>query len=172
MSDARASSVVGRGSSSSSVFIRWVLVFAVWTALVVGQPQGLLLGLVVLPWLVWSGRLHPDRFLGLLLFCVGFLPRVGRHLLWRVFRRRQRLAVLVVCHARSRLPRGPARQFLFRVLGLVPGMLAMKPSEDQLTLRLPDESPAVRAAALAWVRDLERRVARFYGLTPPPRGLP
>lgn len=97
----------------------------------------------------------------------GFLDVARRalHPRW-TFRRYGQL------ETRCRLPRGPARLFFLDRVSLVPGAFAVETEGDSLILYLLDASPRLRASALADLRELEARVARVFGLPPPPRGLP
>ncbi|MET0403641.1 MAG: Na+/H+ antiporter subunit E [Cystobacter sp.] len=158
---------------------RLLLVSLLWVALVEDRPRGLLLGMLAVPLTVWASfaleqperpRAHPVRLGFFLFFCGGLVLRAGFDIAWRVLGPR-REARPGLCVTRDRLPRGPARQFLHRVVSLVPGLLWVESAEDRLTLHLLDTSPGAKAAALTWVRELEQRVARVYGLIPPPRGL-
>lgn len=168
------------GGRAAALAVRLAVLSVLWAALVEGEPRGLAVGLLALPLAAWvglvlepSGRVRP-RPLALL----RFLPFCA----WRALERGLDVARRALqspsplspgrLRARSRLPRGPARFFLTRVVRLVPGTLAVEEEGDTLTLLLLDASPPTRAAALARLRDLEVRVARVFGLPPPPRGLP
>ena len=150
-----------------------------WALLVEIDPWGLAVGTLVLPPLAWvsldreprgGARVRP-------LALVGFLPYWGWLLLrgrWSGLRRGK--GGVVACGAARmvvsiRLQRGPARCFLQRVVGLVPGTSSVKWDGETLTLQLVAADPGSRSAVLTRVRDLEDRVARVFGLHPPLRGL-
>ena len=181
MPNARAGSpwLTGR---CASLGLRLGLLFLLWTALVEGRPAGLALGLLALPLALWgsiafesSGPLHvhPLHLVGLLCFCAGWLVLGGVDVARRALGARLELTPGLV-ETRCRLPRGPARRLLNGVVGVLPGLHAVEApgGGDGLTLHLLDTRPEAAAAALVRLRDLERRVALVFGLSPPPRGLP
>ncbi|MBM7113445.1 Na+/H+ antiporter subunit E [Archangium primigenium] len=166
--------------------VSWVLrlglLSLLWAALVEGRPAGLALGLVALPLTLWGSTalepsgapcVRPLRLAGLLCFCAGRLVRGGVDVARRALSARP-LSTPGFLETRCRLPAGPARRLLQGVVGVLPGLLAVEGPgrDDRLTLHLLDIHPERAALALAQVRELERRVARVFGLPPPPRGLP
>jgi multicomponent Na+:H+ antiporter subunit E len=119
-----------------------------------------------------GSRVRPLELLRFLPFCAwlvlgGFLDVVRRALHPRGHR-----GSFGQLETRCRLPRGSARLFFLEKVSLVPGAFAAESKGDCLTLHLLDASPGLRAACLASVRELEARVARVFGLPPPPRGVP
>jgi multicomponent Na+:H+ antiporter subunit E len=178
MPDARANSPL-LTHRYAVVLTRLVVLLPLWAALVEGNPQGLLMGFLALPLAMWGGfaleapggpQVRPLALLGLLPFCAwralrGALDVARRALLSQPCPTPGRI------QARSRLPEGPARNLLNGVVSLLPGTLALEVEGDCLILHLLETSPGAKAAALAQLRELERRVARVFGLQPPPRGL-
>lgn len=162
-----------------ALLMRLGALLLLWTVLVEAEPRGVLLGALVLPGVAWwslapwrpgAASVVPLELVRLLPHLTGLLVRggldVARHALsLRPLARPGRMEV------RSRLPAGPARSFFLCVVSLGPGFLAVESEGDGLGLHLLDASPSQRMAALARVRDLEDRVARLFGLLPPPRGL-
>lgn len=180
MPNARASRPLLEGRSAALLF-RLGLLSVLWVTLLEGDPRGLALGLLVLPLAAWMslvlespgwGRLHPLELLRFLPHVLGRALQRSLEVARRALHREVHLSPGRL-EARCRLHRGPARTFLQRVVGLVPGTLAVetKGEGDALSLHLLDASPESRATALAHLRDLEVRVARVFGLPPPPRGL-
>ncbi|MGZ3460628.1 MAG: Na+/H+ antiporter subunit E, partial [Archangium sp.] len=146
------------------------LLSVLWATLVDANPRGLALGLLALPLAAWCSlafeppggvHVHPLELLRFLPFCMGRALEGGLDVARRALRPRMELSPGEV-RARSRLPKGPARFFLNGVVSLVPGLLAVEAEGDSLTLHLLDASPGARTAALAQLRDLERRVARVF----------
>lgn len=177
MSSARATRPM-LGGRAAALAVRLAVLFVLWATLVEGNPKGLAVGLLALPLVAWAGLLleptgrvrpRPLALLCFLLFCGWRALRSGLDAARRSPRPSPSPGWL---RARSRLPRGPARFFLTRVVRLVPGTFAVEAEGDTLTLHLVDASPPSRAAALARLRELEARVAHVFGLPPPPRGLP
>ena len=156
-----------------------------WAALVEGHPRGLLLGLVALPFVSWGGvaleppgtrRLSVPRLLGLVGVCAWRLVRAGGDVALRAWRPRWDECPGLL-EIPCRLPRGPARSLLVGLVSLVPGLHAVEvraqpASADRLALHVADARAENLDAALTRVRELERRVARAFGLPPPLRGLP
>ncbi len=178
MPNARASSPL-LGDRSAALAARLGLLSVLWATLVEGNPEGLAVGLLALPLAAWGSlalgppggvRVRPLELVRFLPLCVWRALDGGLDVARRALHPRLSLAPGRL-EARSRLPRGPARFFLNSVVSLVPGTLAVEVEGDTLILHLLDASPASRATALARLRDLEVRVARVFGLTPPPRGL-
>jgi multisubunit Na+/H+ antiporter MnhE subunit len=180
MSNVRASRPVLTGRFAV-VAVRLGLLSVLWVTLVEGHPEGLALGLVVLPLAAWVSlvleppggvRLQPMELLRFLPHGLGHALRGSLEVARLALHREVRLTPGEL-ETRCRLPRGPARTFLHGMLGLVPGTLAVEAEGegDSLRLHLLDASPESRATALAQLRDLEGRVARVFGLPPPPRGL-
>jgi multicomponent Na+:H+ antiporter subunit E len=178
MLNVRASQLPREGRSAV-LFTRLGLLSVLWAALVEGNTEGLVMGLLVVPLAAWGSlvleppggvRVNPLELLRLLPLCMWLVLRGGldvarRALLPRVPLSPGRLEV------RSRVPRGPARLFLNCVASFMPGTLSVNEDGDTLCLHLLDASPASRAASLTWLRQLEARVVRVFGLPPPPRGL-
>jgi multicomponent Na+:H+ antiporter subunit E len=156
-----------------------------WATLVEGHPRGLFVGLVVLPLVAWGSvvlapsgawRLSPPRLLGLVGVCAWRLVRAGGDVALRAWSPRWSECPGLL-EVPSRLPRGPARSLLVGLVSLVPDLHAVEvrgahARADRLTLHVADARPEALAAALARVRDLERRVARVFHLPAPLRGLP
>lgn len=179
MSSARATRPM-LGGRAAALVVRLAVLAVLWATLVEGNPRGLAVGLLALPLAAWAGlvleppgrvRPRPLALLRFLLFCAWRALRGGLDAARRSPRPRPSPSPGWL-RARSRLPRGPARFFLTRVVRLVPGTFAVEAEGDTLTLHLLDASPPSRAATLAQLRDLEARVAHVFGLPPPPRGLP
>jgi multicomponent Na+:H+ antiporter subunit E len=179
MPNVRARSPLLEGRSAA-LATRLGLLSVLWVSLVDAHPVGLALGLLALPVAAWGslalespgrGRIHPLELLRFLPLCVGWALEGGLDVARRVLHPRMALSPGSL-ETRSRLPPGPARSFVNSVVGLVPGMLAVEAEGNTLSLHLLDASPEARSAALARLRDLEARVARIFGLPPPPRGLP
>ncbi len=156
--------------------VRLGVLGVVWAVLVEGDARGLAVGGLVLPFIAWGSlALEPRDGVCLRpLALMRFLPFWGGLVLGSVVQR--------VLYGRAppgagrlvlscRLPRGPARLLLHRLVGRVPGTSCVKAEGDMLTLHLVDASPGPRGVVLARVRDLEDRVARLFGLLPPPRSL-
>ena len=166
-------------SRAPALLARLGALFPLWIALVEADPRGVALGVLVLPWIAWCGlmlegpgaaRLSVLELVRVLPLAAGLLLRGGLEVARHALRPGSppRPGQMVV---RSRLPSGPARFFLTRLASLGPGLLALESEGDRLTLHLLDASASQRMATLARVRDLEDRVARLFGLTPPLRGL-
>jgi multicomponent Na+:H+ antiporter subunit E len=179
MPDARATRLP-LGGRAAALAVRLALLAVLWATLVEGDPRGLAVGLLVLPLAAWAclalappgrARIRPLALLRFLPFCVWRALQGGLDVARRALEPQLSLSPGRL-EARSRLPRGPARSFLNGVVSLVPGTLAVEQEGDTLYLHLLDASPEARSAALAQLRDLEGRVARVFGLPPPPRGLP
>ncbi|PTL81241.1 Na+/H+ antiporter subunit E [Vitiosangium sp. GDMCC 1.1324] len=179
MPNVRATRPLLRGRSAA-LLVRLCLLSVLWATLVGGNPEGLALGLLALPLAAWGSvaleppedvRVRPLELVRFLPFCVWHALESGLDVARRAFQSQQSLSP-GQWEVRSRLPRGPARFFLNSVVSLVPGTLAVEEEGDTLILHVLDVSPEARATALAQLRDLETRVARVYGLPPPPRGLP
>ena len=179
MSSARATRLP-LGGRAAALAVRLAVLSALWATLVEGNPKGLAVGLLALPLAAWGslvleppGRVRPRplALLRFLPFCVWRALAGGLDVARRALQPRLPLSPGRL-RTRSRLPRGPARFFLTSMVSLVPGTLAVEEEGDTLTLHLLDVSPPSKAAALAQLRDLEARVARVFGLPPPPRGLP
>ena len=164
---------------ASVLLTRFGALGVLWVSLVEAEPRGVALGMMVLPLIAWGslalerpGTAHvcPLELMRLLPHCAGLALRggleVARHAL--CLKPPARSGRIVV---RSRLPRGPARSFLHAAASLVPGLFVVESWGDELTLHLLDASPGPSRVALARVRELEERVARLFGLIPPPRGL-
>jgi multicomponent Na+:H+ antiporter subunit E len=167
------------GGRSAALAVRLAVLSVLWATLVGGHPVGLAVGLGVLPLIAWGSlaleppggvRVHPLELVRFLPCCAGWALRGGLDVARRVLHPRPGLSPGRL-ETRCRLPRGPARLFLHGVVRLVPGTLAVEAEQDSLTLHLLDAGPVPRAAALARLRDLEARVARIFGLPPPPRSL-
>jgi multicomponent Na+:H+ antiporter subunit E len=179
MPNARARSPL-LGGRSAALAARLGLLSVLWVSLVDAHPVGLAVGLLALPLAAWGSlvleppgrvRVQPLELLRFLPLCARWALEGGLDVARRVLHPRAELTPGWL-ETRSRLPGGPVRFFLNSVVSLMPGTLAVEAEGNTLTLHLLDASPESRAATLARVRDLEARVARVFGLPPPPRGLP
>jgi multicomponent Na+:H+ antiporter subunit E len=179
MPNTRAGNLHARGRSAALV-TRLVLLALLWVTLVEGHPQGLSVGLLVLPLVAWASlvfepsrgaRLLPLALLRLLPLFAWQAVRGSFEVARRALHPRLPIApgcLRVRCHVQDEA----ARRFLAHVVSLVPGSLAAEVQGDWLTLHLLDASPVKRATALAQLRELEARVAHAFGLPPPPRSVP
>jgi multicomponent Na+:H+ antiporter subunit E len=162
------------------LFTRLGLLSVLWAALVEGNPEGLVMGLLVVPLAAWGSlvleppggmRVNPLELVRLLPLCMWLALRGGLDVARRALHPKLPLSPGRL-EVRSRVPRGPARLFLNSVVSFMPGTLSVEAEGDSLCLHLLDASPESRAASLTLLRQLEARVVRVFGLPPPPRGLP
>jgi multicomponent Na+:H+ antiporter subunit E len=164
----------------TALFSRLGLLSVLWAALVEGHLEGFVMGLLVVPLAAWGSlvleppggmRVNPLELVRLLPLCMWLALRGGLDVARRALHPHPALSPGLL-EVRGRVPRGPARLFLHGVASLVPGTLSVDAEGDTLCLHLLDASPESKAVALARLRQLEARVARVFGLPPPPRGLP
>lgn len=179
MANARASNLL-RGGRPAALAPRLGLLAGLWVALVEGHAGGLLAGLVALPLALWASfaleapggaRVHLPGLLRLLPPFLWQALSGSLDVARRALQPRMRLAPGWL-EARSWLPEESARLLLASLMSLVPGTLAVEVEGPVLTLHVLDARPEAKAAMLEQLRELEGRVARVFGLPPPPRVVP
>jgi multicomponent Na+:H+ antiporter subunit E len=176
MSNARASHPTGRGRLGGRA-ARLGLLGVLWVALVEGQVEGLVAGLVALPLAAWASlafestegaRVRPLALGRMLPLFLWRSLRGSFDVGWRALHPRLPVSPGWM-EVRLRLPAGAARLFLSSLLSLVPGTLAVEVVGEVLSLHLLDARPRTRASILVEVRRLEDAVARVFGLPAPAR---
>jgi multicomponent Na+:H+ antiporter subunit E len=147
------------------------LLFALfWWLLVEGRLAGWGLGLVaIVVALVASLVLSPPRrrgfsSIGLLAFLGFFLLRSAQGgAQVAVLALRPRLALRpTLLELPLTLPPGAPRTLMINALGLMPGTVAIRITDDRLQVHALDERMPIAAEA----RALERRIARLFGAPP------